>query len=120
MIKLIWESFCRALIRFWDNRFVRNEQLNWYQLQIEKLERRIFDLQGELIEIVSPQKPPAEEAINEIPIQTRAPIETLFQRRMRLEKESKEEWERQLKEAESKRAAKAQTTEELEQSVGVR
>ena len=36
-IRLIFESFCRSLIRFFDNRFVRDTSVEYYRIEMEKL-----------------------------------------------------------------------------------
>ena len=32
----IFESLCRALIRFFDNRFVRDNDVEWYRMELNK------------------------------------------------------------------------------------
>ena len=36
-IKLIYESFCRSLIRFFDNRFIRDTSVDYYRIEMDKL-----------------------------------------------------------------------------------
>lgn len=33
-IKLVFESLCRALIRFFDNRFIRDNDVEWYRMEL--------------------------------------------------------------------------------------
>lgn len=37
LIKLVYEAFCRSLIRFFDNRFVKNNDVEYYRIEMEKL-----------------------------------------------------------------------------------
>ena len=53
-IKLIYESFCRSLIRFFDNRFVRNNDVDYYRIEMEKLRQNITHLEDVLIHKIEP------------------------------------------------------------------
>lgn len=36
LIRLVFESLCRSLIRFFDNRFVKNNDVEWYRMELDK------------------------------------------------------------------------------------
>lgn len=65
LIKLIYEAFCRSLIRFFDNRFVKNDEVSYYRMELEKLRQENFKLTKHIIDnqIVSREviNPPEEE-----------------------------------------------------------
>lgn len=111
MIRLVWESFLRAIIRFWDNRFLREDRDDFYEREISRLHQIINDL--------TVPKIMTAEVVDDIeqPL-IRKPIETLLQKRTRLERESREKWNEELKTASANRAS-IKTTEELEREVGV-
>ncbi len=113
----MWDAFCRAVIRFFDNRFVQN----WTdadEVEIERLHKIIDKLLNER----APKTVIAEFAEPEMQVAMK-PIETIMQKRARLERESRAEWDKQmssaLQEMNSKLSAGKETTEELEKSVGV-
>ena len=116
MLSVVWDSFCRALIRFFDNRFVKESKIDFYQIEISRLHQQI----NRLLDERAP-KQIREEVIDEGPQIAMPPIESSFARRTRLERESREKWEQSVKEAHEKLQAekRQQSTEELEKSVGV-
>jgi len=116
MINAVWDSFCRALIRFFDNQFIKESPVRFYELEIGRLHQQINLL-------ISPRTVIAE-AVEEIEMKPAMnPIETSWQKRARLENESRIEWNKQIEAArlkiQSSASQEKQTTEELEKSVGV-
>lgn len=115
MIKAVFDSFCRALIRFFDNRFIAKDPDDFYEMEIARLHKLI----GNLIQ------PAAQTVIDTTDNEEHVampPIETTFQKRARLEKESLAKWNESVAEAKAKIAetlAQKKSTEELEQSVGI-
>lgn len=53
-IKLIYASFCRSLIRFFDNIFVRNNDVEYYRMEMEKLRQENKEYRDILITRTQP------------------------------------------------------------------
>lgn len=124
MIQIVWESYLRAVIRFWDNRFHRRDNpIEFYHEEINYLRRRNEELQGFILNNIYESVEPQVEQTLETEFQTLGkPIETLIQRRKRLESQSLVEWNKLVQEAKNKQAASAtsKTTEQLEEDLGVK
>lgn len=125
MIQAVIESFIRAVIRFWDNRFRRKDNVTEpFREEISYLRRRNDELTSFILNSIKPITAEGDESELESSEQIQSigrPIETSFQRRKRLEQQSLSEWNKLVQEAKDK-AVKAKerevkTTEELEKQI---
>ena len=55
IIKESFDSFCRAIIRFWDNRFLPDDEKNYLRLEVDKLRLDNSKLLSHIIELTSPR-----------------------------------------------------------------
>jgi hypothetical protein len=114
MLQAVLDSFLRAVIRFWDNRFLRDDEVDYLR-----------DRNAELLKIVLQTMPktalgiePETDSIDAEFKNLGKPIETTLQRRRRLERDSLTEWNRLVEEAKEERVSAARKpTEELEAEV---
>lgn len=102
----MWEAFVRAVIRFWDNRFLREDRDDFYEREISRLHTVINSLTRPQVVVGEVERDEENQPL------IRKPIETLLQKRARLERESRAEWNEQLTNA-------RKSTEDLEREVGV-
>lgn len=116
MIKAIWESFCRALIRYFDGKAKTDDTIEYLRRRIETLERDNFQLQKYILE--NPKKvtePVLEELTDWKPARQ---IQTWDQKRRELEQQSLER--AQALRTEARIAIEAsKTTEQLEAELGL-
>lgn len=54
LIRLIYESFCRSVIRFFDNRFIRSDDIEYYRMEAEKFRQENFKLTKFILDSNSP------------------------------------------------------------------
>lgn len=116
LIKIIYESACKAMIRFWDNRFVKDTSVEYYRMEIEKLRFENKELQDKLFNILMP-KPPV--AMDETPVDWK-PMNSYIPwhvKRQQLEQASLSKARELASEAIS--SMRPKTTEELEKAVGI-
>jgi hypothetical protein len=107
----IFESLCRALIRFFDNRFVRDNDVEWYRMELNKAHEETQLLYRQLI------MPPAvrTEIVEEENFQplSKSKFQSWSTKRQQLERES---YQRAMNLAAEARQniERNKTTEELE------
>lgn len=127
MLKAVLDSFLRSIIRFWDNRFLPEDNpLELYREEVIYLRRRNEELASFIlnsIEVKTAQVNESESDTDQLQSIGR-PIETTLAKRRRLEQESLAEWNRGVQEAREKMLAQAKvttkSTEELEADLGVK
>lgn len=121
------ESFFRAVIRFWDNRFSRKEDpIEYYQEEVLYLRRSNEELQSFLLNSLSPTTAQVDSPEPENPFENMGrAIESPLQKRRRLEQDSLVRWNKLVQEGQEKlkaikeSASSLKTTEELEKDLGV-
>jgi len=113
LIKIVWESVCRSIIRFFDNRFIPDNSIEYYRMEIDKLRLENKELQDRLVNVLMPKTPVEmnDEPVNWQPVSSFVPTHI---RRQQLEQASL-----QRAKALAEEARKAMTTEELEKAVGI-
>lgn len=116
MIKAVLDSLLRAVIRFWDNRFLRSDEVYYLRERNAEFLKFILDR----IELNTAESEESKPEIDE-QIPAGRPIETTIAHRRRLEQESFNEWNRLVQEAQNKKSAenKNKAIEELEKDLGV-
>ena len=115
-LKLIYEAFCRSLIRFFDNRFQRSDEVEYYRMEIEKLQQEnfkltkfILDFQGKVTGLANEIK--TEEEVDWKPLESK--YTPWHVRKAKLEQESLER-SRALAAEATLALNRKKTTEELE------
>lgn len=123
MLRAVLDSFLRAIIRFWNNRFLpKDNVIELYRMEIADLRSRNRELTEFIFNALSPRVEPGESESSEDDFQQLGrPIETTLQRRRRLEQESLSNWNKLVQEAKNEIQNKAttKTTEELEKDLGM-
>jgi len=121
----MFESFVRAFIRFWDNRFhPRDNPIELYREEVFELRRRNRELTELVFTTLASSTredlEPETETSNDELINLGKPIETSLQKRKRLEHQSLTGWNRMVQEAQEelkKKSVEIKPTEELEKDV---
>jgi len=83
-VKLIWESFVRAAIRFFDQRSLRNDQVEYLRMEIEKLQNENRELRDYILRPVNVPEP-QDETVDWQPLG----LQSWEQKRRELEAESR-------------------------------
>lgn len=111
LIKLVFESLCRALIRFFDNRFIRDNDVEWYRMELNKAHEETQMLYRSLLN----PKPVASEVVEEVNYQpiNKSKFVSWPSKRQQLERESYERAMNLAREAKMN-IERSKTTEELE------
>lgn len=117
LIKVIYESACKAFIRFWDNRFIADNTVEYLKMQIEQLRHENKELQDKLLNVLMPKTPVElpDEVTDWKPLNQQIPWHI---KRQQLEQESLNRARKLATEAEINLNRK--TTEELEEAVGIK
>ena len=112
------ESFLRAIIRFWDNRFNKSDEIYWLRERNAELYKFIFSR----LESNNPtaEEPESEELEELQPLGH--PIETMLSKRRRLENETLVRWTKSVQEAKDelvrqKVNSTSKSTSELEEEL---
>ena len=121
-LKAVYESFIRAAIRFFDNRFLQDNEVEWYRIELDKLRIENQRLVNVIIQMNRPESasPVQNDETEWKPL---VGFETVSQKRRRLERESYNRLQSniaQAREETSRKAAQAMTTEQLEEELGVK
>ena len=124
MLTYTLDSFLRAVIRFWNNRFLpKDNPSEAFREEISYLRRRNDELISFILEALLPKTAESNESPAEEEFQSMGqPIETATQKRKRLERESFANWNRLVQEAKDRavQSASGKTTSELElETLGV-
>lgn len=106
----IWESFKEFIVRFFDNRFQPNNEINYLRGEIEKLRFENNKLLNHIIDLTSPVKTEEAETKNPEPLRK---IVNWNERRRELEKQDAER-ARNLKIEKEVKANVNKSTEQLE------
>lgn len=110
----IWVSFTEAITRFWNNRFIReNDQIVYLRMELAKSQSENSKLLGYILEMANPAKVEAEPELdlsNFKPVNQREPWHV---RQRRLEQESRNKAIQLASEA-RENLEKTKSTEDLE------
>lgn len=119
LIKLVFESLCRSLIRFFDNRFVANNDVEWYRMELEKQRLETQSLYERIILILEPRTITGDvvEEVNLQPI-GKSKFKSWEQKRRELENESRLRAINIANEARMN-IERGKSTEELEDELGI-
>lgn len=128
MLEMSKDSFLRAVIRFWNNRFLpKDNPTELFREEISYLRRRNDDLVSFILNSIKPNTAEVDEPeIDEEFKSIGASIETTIKRRRRLEQVSLSQWNKLVQEAKDKAVRESasvskstKTTEELETELGL-
>jgi hypothetical protein len=115
LIKLVFESLCRALIRFFDNRFIRDDDVEWYRMELNQSR---IETQKLLDHFVTPKPVTLVTEDEDYQPITPKKFKSFDQKRKELEQASRMQ---AMKLADEARSAieKSKTTAELEEELGI-
>lgn len=118
MLRVVYESFLEAIIRFWNNRFQSDDQVRYLRMENDKLRQANDKLISQLIELSKPVTvdEPAQDTRDLQPL--RGQYRSWEQRRRELEATSLRK-AIELSDEAKLASARSQTTEQLEADLGI-
>lgn len=121
LIKVLFESVVESLIRFFNNRCISDDSIFYYRTEIDKFRQRNEFLENQIINLLRPKENIITDSdSNEVHQPLMAPIESMFHKRQRLERETLIEWNKQVVEAQEKLRTEKKSTEDLEAEAGIK